>query len=635
MSKFSNLFSKKDSSSFQNESDAELFSKEEEILPPMEEPPISNMVNPSPAQEEKPKKWKFPNLEQWKFLVNTLSLKEKKIILLALFCVWCLIASWGMLIYIKDTDKKPALGGFYTEGVVGQPLYINPILSASNPVDSDLSLLIFSSLFRYNKDGKIDQDLVDKWTRSEDGLVYNIDLKKNAKWQDGNPLTVEDIVFTLNLIRNPSFNSTLRGNWEGIQVEKIDDYKIRFTLKKAYTPFLHNLTFGILPKHLWEKIGSENFLLTELNKKPLGSGMYSFSKLEKDKEGKIISITLRANPEYYGSKPHLKEVSFNFYSSSSDVITAYEQNEIQGIGQIENNQLEKVKTEKGLKIYPIPTTRVYAVFLNQQKSAVLADQNVREALNYATNKEELLSGVLLGQGIAINAPLLPNMPGYDPALGKYEYSIEKAKSKLKEAGFEELSEKDAKKLKDDLPQEGGNILYNTKTKQFLSINLSVPDYPELVKTAEILKSQWEKAGVYLNVETMDTSETLQNRIGERNYEALLFGEVFQADPDPTPFWHSGSKQSPGLNLSLFDDPAADKLLDQARQEVNEETKAQLYRDFEQLVINKSPVVFLFSPYYLYGISEDYKGIGTKVIYNQSNRLNDINERYLFTSRTRR
>lgn len=629
MPKFSDLFSKKSSDNFEDKKEEVFdFNQKIEEKTQAETPELEK-------NEEKPRKWKFPNLEQWKFLITTLSQKEKKIVLLAIFLIWSAIAAWGMVIYVKDTDKKPALGGFYTEGVVGQPLYINPILAVSNPVDSDLSLLIFSSLFRYNKDGKLDQDLTEKWERSENGLVYNVKIKENAKWHDDKPLTADDIIFTLNLIRNPSYNSTLRGNWEGIQFEKTGNFSIKFTLKKAYTPFLHNLTFGILPKHLWENIGSENFLLTELNKKPIGSGMYFFSKLEKDKEGKIISVTLKSNPDYYGVRPNLKEFSFNFYPKSEEVLNAFDRNEIKGIGQIENEQLEKAKSKKGLKIYPIPTTRAYAVFLNQQKSAVLAEQKVREALNQSVNKEELLKEALLGQGIAINAPLLPNMPGYDPELGKVEYNLDKTKEKLKEAGFEELSEKDAKKMKDELPNPDFKYLYNQKTKQLLTLNLSVPDYPELVKTADILKKQWEKAGFYINIEIMDTSETLQNRISERNYEALLFGEVFQADPDPTPFWHSGSKQSPGLNLSLFEDAEVDKILDQARQEVNEETKAQLYRDFEQLVINKSPVVFLFSPFYLYGVSEDYKGLGTRVVYNQSNRLGDVNERYLFTSRTRK
>ncbi len=634
MSKFSDLFSKKGISevppkrkvdeAFENVT-LEVDSTEPEIVSSPEEKPI----------KEQKKSWHLPNIEQWKFLIGTLSQKEKKIVTIALFAVWLLVGLWGLLIYIKDTDKKPALGGSYSEGIIGQPVYMNPVIAYNNPVDSDLSLLLFSSLFRYDENGKLSQDLVEKWDRSEDGLTYNVEIRKNAKWQDGQPVTAEDVIFTLNLIRNPSYTSSLRGNWEGIQVDKTGDYNIRFTLKKAYTPFLHNLTFGVLPKHLWEKVGSDTFLLTELNKKPIGSGMYSFSRLEKDKEGKIIAITLKANSDYYGLKPKLKELSFKFYSSFDDILNAYKSGAIQGISQIENVDLDKLKDEKALKIYPIPTTRVYAVFFNQQKSVPLAEQKVREALNYATDKNELLSKALLGQGVVINTPLLPNMPGYDSQLGKYDYSVDKAKSLLDEAGYKMLSDKEFKKLKNEAPSENNTILYNDKAKKFLTVNLSVPDYPELVETANLLKQQWEKAGAHINVETMDTSETLQTRISERNYEALLFGEVFQADPDPTPFWHSGSKQAPGLNLSLFDNSQADQLLDRARQEVNENTRAQLYRDFQQLVINESPAVFLFSPYYLYGVSEDYKGIGVKVIYNQSNRLDDINLRYLFTARTRK
>jgi len=139
----------------------------------------------------------------------------------------------------------------------------------------------------------------------------------------------------------------------------------------------------------------------------------------------------------------------------------------------------------------------------------------------------------------------------------------------------------------------------------------------------------------IDLDIVDTSETLQGKISTRNYEALLFGEVLQADTDPTPFWHSSSKQSPGLNLSLFDNKDADALLDSARQEVNEEKRAELYRSFGALVNQETPAIFLFSPFYLYGVSSDYQGIGVKILFNPSDRLNDIGQRYLFTSRVRK
>jgi len=207
-------------------------------------------------------------------------------------------------------------------------------------------------------------------------------------------------------------------------------------------------------------------------------------------------------------------------------------------------------------------------------------------------------------------------------------------SKLKDAGWTELNDKERKKFK-GAPDYSEVARYNEKTKKFLTLTLTVPNYPELVKTADLLKSQWLKVGLDLKLDIVDTSETLQNKISDRNYDCLLFGEVLQADPDPTPFWHSSSKQAPGLNLAMYENKDVDGLLDTARQEVNEGQRAELYRQFQQTVMQSTPAIFLFSPYYLYGISKDYQGVGDKVIYNPFNRLDDIGNRYLYTTRMRK
>jgi peptide/nickel transport system substrate-binding protein len=579
-------------------------------------------------------KWKIPNWEQLKFLLKALSNKEKRLVLGAIFMACVLFAAWGITVYIKETNRKPALGGSYSEGVQGQPLYINPVVAHSNPVDSDLNLLIFSSLFRYDADGKLMPDLVSAWERSENGLTYTVHLKNSVKWHDNQPLTAEDVLFTLNLIKNPTYGSSLRGNWEGIDVVKTDDYTLTFTLKKAYTPFLHNLTFGILPKHLWAEVTSDKFLLTDLNRKPVGSGMYVFNRLDKDQNGKITAVILRINKDYYGPKPHLNEIVFRFYASPDEIRDAYTKGEVKGIANIETADADAIKNLGDIKIYEIPTTRIYGIFFNQKKSVVAADKVVREALSKSLDKNDLLAEALNNRGMVVNTPLTPNMLGYDESLNKYDFNPDSAIENLKSAGWNELNDKERKKLK-NAPDYSEVARYSEKNKKFLTLTLTVPNYPELVKTADLIKSQWLKAGLDLKLDIVDTSETLQNKITDRNYDALLFGEVLQADPDPTPFWHSSSKQAPGLNLSMYENQEVDNLLDTARQEVNEGKRAELYQQFQQKVMQDTPAIFLFSPYYLYGVSGDYQGVGDKIIYNPYNRLDDIGNRYLYTTRMRK
>jgi len=325
---------------------------------------------------------------------------------------------------------------------------------------------------------------------------------------------------------------------------------------------------------------------------------------------------------------------FRFYATPDEIRDAFSKGEVKGIANIETADADAIKNLGDINIYQIPTTRIYGIFFNQKKSVVAADQKVREALSESTDKNALLGEALSNRGEVVNTPLTPNMLGFQEGLNKYDYNPDDAVNKLKAAGWTELNDKERKKVK-GAPDFSEVSRYNEKTKKFLTLTLTVPNYPELVKTADLLKNQWLKIGLDLKLDIVDTSETLQNKITDRNYDALLFGEVLQADPDPTPFWHSSSKQAPGLNLAMYENKDVDSILDQARQEVNEGKRAELYQKFQEMVMQDNPVIFLFSPYYLYGVSNDFKGVGDKIIYNPYNRLDDIGNRYLYTTRMRK
>jgi len=186
-----------------------------------------------------------------------------------------------MFYYLK-TQAIATYGGEYIEGIVGQPTHINPIISASNNADDDLSQIIFSSLFKYDSQGSITNDLADSYEISDDKTQYSIHLKKGVLWHDGQELTAADVLFTINLISDPAYKSPLRSNWQGIETSSSDDYSLNFQIKTPYTGFLNNLTFGILPKHIWESVAPEKFSLTDLNLEPIGSGPYKYSSFQKD-----------------------------------------------------------------------------------------------------------------------------------------------------------------------------------------------------------------------------------------------------------------------------------------------------------------------------------------------------------------
>ena len=375
--------------------------------------------------------FKFPKRYQWLQFFKILSLKEKVLFFLFLF----IFISSGIFLsidfYLKNTKIVPAKGGVFVEGVIGYPALINPLFAPLSEVDMALTELIFSGLLKYNLDGKLEPDLAKEYQILEDGKVFEFKLKENLFWQDGKPLTADDVVFTVETIKNPQVASPLRPAWLGVEVEKVSDQVVRFKLKESSNIFLENCTLKIIPKHIFENFPPQNLKIAN-NLNPVGSGPYKFAGASQDKEGKIVSIDLIENPFYYGKKPFIPAISFHFFEKPENLISAFNQGEIKAFS-LSPTQTFNFPLNSRLIYFRFP--RYFAVFLNSKNSEVLAEENVRKALNYGTNKDEIIQKILFGKGEKVDLPLfseiynlkLPeNLPKFDP---------EKAKELLKEAGF--------------------------------------------------------------------------------------------------------------------------------------------------------------------------------------------------------
>src|SRR5688572_15346781 len=193
--------------------------------------------------------------------------------------------------YIHFTKEIPDFGGTMREGVIGNPRYVNPLLAQD--ADKDLVSLIYSGLMKYDENGKIVNDIADSYSVSEDGLSYTFKLKQNVKWHDGEDLTADDVIYTMHAIQDANYGSPQRVNWQGIDINQLDEHTVNFTLKNKYGQFLNNMTLGILPEHIWSNIKSANFSLSEYNTKPVGSGPYKFDSFKKNSLGQIESYKLR------------------------------------------------------------------------------------------------------------------------------------------------------------------------------------------------------------------------------------------------------------------------------------------------------------------------------------------------------
>jgi peptide/nickel transport system substrate-binding protein len=481
-------------------------------------------------------------------------------------------------------------------------------------VDADLSEIIYNGLLKYDKNGLLTPDLAESYEISEDKTTYIFHLKKNITWHDGTPFSARDVIFTFNLITDPAYKSPLRSNWQGVTASLIDDETITF-ITNPYAGFLNNATFGILPQHIWDSVKPDNFSLAQLNLEPIGTGPYKYTSFLKDSKGNILSYKLVANPNYFEGKPYLSKITFNFYTDDTSALDAYNRKEIMGMSSISSQKITEIKNKKSSLEHSFSIPRYSAVFLNQTKSLPLAEDKVREALNYATDREEIIRLVLSGKGSPAYSPILSGMIGYSPDLGKINYEPEKAKELLDSAGW---------KISDDTFRKKGDA--------FLEINLITTDWDEFSKSAEILRDQWGKIGVKVNINSLSVSDIQQNYIRPREYEALLFGQVLGAEPDLYSFWHSAQKKDPGLNLALFGDSETDKLVEDARVEFDREKRINFYLDFQKKLVEEIPAIFLCSPEYIYPVNKKVQGIDAENLISPAKRFSNISKWYINTKR---
>ncbi|MBI2041515.1 MAG: hypothetical protein HYT20_00665, partial [Candidatus Nealsonbacteria bacterium] len=268
---------------------------------------------------------RLPSKKQWAQIFKVLTKKEKTAFFAFLGIFLASLASLLVVFYTNGTEIKPGIGGKYTEGMVGSPRFINPLYAQGSDVDRSLVEVIFSGLMKYDGSGNIVPDLAKNLDVKEDGKVYEVYLKENLLWHDGKPLTADDAIFTLKTIQNSDYKSPLRGNYLGVEIEKIDENGIRFKLKFPYAGFLERLTFKILPKHIWENISPQNFLLTNYNLRPIGSGPYKFRDLKQDSSNKITSMDFTRFGE-----SHIAQIVFRFFDAKKQLVEAAKHGEIDG-----------------------------------------------------------------------------------------------------------------------------------------------------------------------------------------------------------------------------------------------------------------------------------------------------------------
>ena len=533
------------------------------------------------------------DITRWSHTIYSNMYNQEKTILGFLSILLITSLSLSITGYVQRHSTLVAQnGGTYTEALVGQPRYINPILASTNDVDMDLTKVVYSSLFRLGPDLTLQNDLATAVETSTDGKTYTIHLREDALWHDGKNVTADDVVFTIESIQSKDHNSPIAPTFQGVSVQKIDDKTVKFTLQKTpYAPFISSLTVGILPKHVWENIPAKTASFAEQQLKPVGSGPFKFEEIvTKKKTGEITSISFARNEEYYGQKAHLSNLVFTFVNTHEEAISALTANKVDGIGHLPSSLVSSVEHRSSLQIKKLLLPQYFGLFLNQAKNPILGDAGVRSALDLAVDRNDIVRQALGGQGEALALPIPDGMFSF-PDIRDSVFDVEKAKQNLDSAGW----------------KVGGQDGIREKAGKQLEVTITTTDWQEYIKTAELIKEKWSAIGVKTNIQSLSTAVIQQTAVIPRQYEILLYGESLPVNPDPYPFWHSSQIKSPGLNLSLLQDKDTDKLLENARISTDQEKRKELLQSFIERFLDIHPAIILYRPYYLYAQRTQVKG----------------------------
>jgi peptide/nickel transport system substrate-binding protein len=513
------------------------------------------------------------------------------------------------------TEEVPTAGGVYVEGIIGFSETINPIYSAqvvpSNPVDQDLSTLVFDGLTELDASGRLSPALATDWEVSEDGLQYEFRLREDVLWHDGAPFTAADVAFTVQSMQDPGFqgDQSLSELWRNVTVEQPDLYTVRFTLDEPFPSFLQYTIIGILPAHLLSDVAAADLLSHDFSTRhPVGTGMFMVDEVAPDR------VVLMANPSYWGPKPYLERVEFWFYSDWAGLLEDYQSGVIQGLHPSGLEELSELEGLPGLQFYSAQSAGYALTYLNliDESLPFFQLREVRQALLYALDRQGLVDSVLAGQGLVADSPILPTMWAYDPNVRKYGYDPERAIGLLDAVGW----------------QDSDGDLVRDRDGVELAFTLLTTDEPVMTGLAEEMARQWRAVGVEVTIRAVSLDAAILF-VRNRDFDAALVEIELTADPDPYPLWHSTQVES-GQNFAGFASEEADVVMEEARRTSDPARRLELYSAFQQIFAEEVPSLLLYYPIYVYAVNEQVHDVQLAPLLYPSDRFRNIHEWYMQT-----
>jgi peptide/nickel transport system substrate-binding protein len=549
------------------------------------------------------------------------SLRSKIVIVSLVTIIIGALMWWAFSFYAHFTVAQPKRGGHYIEALVGQPRFINPLLSHSSSVDQSLSQLIYGSLFDYDDQGVLQNDLAERYELSEDAKEYTVHLRRDVLWHDGMQFTSDDVIHTIGTVKNIAYsavgvNNEMRLFWQNVRIERIDEYTIKFILNEPNSMLLHSLRVGILPRHIWENISPEQFQLSEFNQKPIGTGPYQF--LASDTDDNLFSAyILRANKMYYEGEPFITKFTLRFYATRDDAVAAYNNGEVSAVIVDKKEHVDMLHNKAFKQSIELP--HYFGVFFNQTKSVALAYDEVREALSRATDRQAIIAAVFGDDAVVRYSPFTEGVKGYVAEAQQTGFDLEGANVLLEEKGW---------KMGDDGIRKRDN--------DRLAFVLHVSDnHEQFIKTAEQLREQWRAVGADVTIQQHAKEDLELNVIKPRDYDALLYAHQMRFEPNLLPLWHSSEKSDPGMNYAIFDDDEMDESLKLGVSSSKEEDRINAYKKQQERLKQEVPAVFLFAPKVSFMHSDAVKGVNIKKINSSYDRYTNVYKWYIKEKRVKK
>jgi len=508
----------------------------------------------------------------------------------------------------------PAFGGTYVEGVAGVPQYLNPVIAATD-VDQDVTRLVFSGLTRYDQAGAIVPDLASAFHTERDGRVWTFDIREDATWHDGKPVTADDVVFTVKLLQDRGYVGPYSDAFRGVTVERVAPLTVRFTLPDVYGPFADSTTVPLLPSHLLGNVPYAELSRQPFNASPVGTGPFRVAEVD------ARQIVLLRNDDFYRTRPardrpYLDKVVLRFYPDPTEALLALSRGEIDGVGGLSSQDAERARSLKTAALYSLPTDNFVSLFLNvRPERVVFRDRAVRQAIATAIDRGRVLRLAADGRGTVADEFVPQGSWAYVKDVTRYPFSADDAAALLDQADWKDHDG-------DGVRDKGG---------QKLAFTISTSDEPARTAAATEIQRDLNAVGMSVTVKSMPFGQLVDSVARQRSFDALLVEIAASGDPDPYTFFHSTEVNDPGHNFSGYSTLPIDRNLEAARRTFDEAARRELYAPVFQAISKEVPVVFLYFSDYLYAQSRLVQGQRIAPLTDPRERFWNVEDWYVRTA----